>query len=212
MEVYASMFDVASAFTFKPSYNVAPSQAVLACRAAEMGWRELVPLRWGLVPHWAKEPKTGYSMTNARAETVAVKPAYRSAFRKRRCLIPADGFYEWKPGKPRKQPYYIHRQDNQPFAFAGLWEHWEKDRKVIDTCTIVVTAANELIGAIHDRMPVILPPESYDLWLDPVVQDADKLLPLLKPYPVKELEAYPVSTKVNAPVNNGAELIERVGG
>ena len=148
-------------------------------------------------------------MINARAETVADKPAYRDAFKKRRCLIPTDGFYEWKPGKPRKQPYFIHRKDGEPFAFAGLWEHWELEDLKIDSCTIIVTEANKLIATIHDRMPVIVDRSDYEQWLDPS-QGNEELQPLLKPYPEKEMEAYPVGLAVNKPGNNGAGVIERI--
>jgi putative SOS response-associated peptidase YedK len=209
LERYAELFGASAGIFLRPSYNIAPSQQIVVCRRVDMGWRELVLLRWGLIPHWAKDPRTGYSMINARAETVADKPAYRDAFKKRRCLIPTDGFYEWKPGKPRKQPYFIHRQDGEPFAFAGLWEHWEQEGYAIDSCTIIVTQANKLITPIHDRMPVILPPEHFEQWLDPG-QNKDALLSLLKPCADREMEAYPVGLAVNKPENNGPGLIERV--
>lgn len=147
-------------------------------------------------------------MINAHAETVADKPAYRDAFKKRRCLIPTDGFYEWKPGKPRKQPYFIHRKDGEPFVFAGLWEHRELEVLKIDSCTIIVAGANKLITPIHDRMPVIVERGDYEQWLDPE-QGKEALLSLLKPYPEKEMEAYPVGLAVNKLGNNGPELVER---
>jgi putative SOS response-associated peptidase YedK len=208
IERYADLFEASTGIILHPSYNIAPSQQVIACRRSDMGWRELGLLRWGLIPHWAKDPRTGYSMINARAETVAEKPAYRDAFKKRRCLIPTDGFYEWKPGRPRKQPYFIHRKDGEPFAFAGLWEHWELEDLKIDSCTIIVTQANKLISPIHDRMPVIVDRDNYEQWLNPE-QSADDLLALLTPYPEAEIEAYPVGHAVNKPGNNGPELIER---
>lgn len=204
---YARLFGLTTQMRFVPRYNVAPTQAVLLCRNSASGARELVSLRWGLIPHWVKEPGTGYSTINARAETVADKPAYRDAFRQRRCLIPADGFYEWKPDRPRKQPYYIHRRDNEPFAFAGLWDRWDHAQDRIESCTIIVTAANELVVPIHDRMPVILDPAAYSRWLDPN-SDARALLSLLKPSPAGDLEAYPVAPTVNDPDNEGPELIE----
>lgn len=209
LDRYGEMFDASSGVLLHPNYNIAPSQQVVACRRTEMGWRELVLLRWGLIPHWAKEPKTGYSMINARAETVADKPAYRDTFKHRRCLIPTDGFYEWQPGKPRKQPWFIHRQDGAPLAFAGLWEHWELENFKVESCTIIVTQANKLITPIHDRMPVIIAPVDFEQWLDPK-QDKEALLSLLKPCPEKDIEAYPVGLKVNKPDNNGPSLIERV--
>jgi putative SOS response-associated peptidase YedK len=146
-------------------------------------------------------------MINARAETVAEKPAYRAAFKRRRCLIAADGFYEWKPGTPKKQPFYIRLKGGEPFAFAGLWEHWEQEGKKIESCTIIVTDANKLMAPIHDRMPVILAPQEYDRWLDPALQDPAAILPLLRPYPAGDMEAYPVSTLVNSPKNDRPELI-----
>jgi putative SOS response-associated peptidase YedK len=189
------------------NYNIAPSLAVPAVRAAADGGFELVMLKWGLVPHWSKEPKSEYSTINARAETVASKPAFRDAFRRWRCLIPADGFYEWQKLGNAKQPYYIRMQDGQPFAFAGLWEHWEREGQVLETCSIVVTDANALMQPIHERMPVILTPEQYCLWLDPAEQRAEKLGQLLTPYAGNDLVAYPVRTLVNSPRNNGPELV-----
>lgn len=204
---YASLFNASAGVMPGPRYNIAPTMPILACRLSEMGWRELVLLRWGLIPSWSKDPKTGYSTINARAETVAIKPAYRSAFKKRRCLIPADGFYEWKAARPRKLPYFIHRKDGEPFAFAGLWEHWHKEGESIESATIIVTTANSLVSTIHDRMPVIVDPKDYAQWLDPE-STQDDLLALLKPCPAKDMEAYPVGLAVNTPSNDGPELIE----
>ncbi|GAB6068421.1 SOS response-associated peptidase [Methylothermus subterraneus] len=186
-------------------YNIAPTQEVAAVRVAADGKRELVPLRWGLIPHWAKEAKTDYSTINARAETVAEKPAFRFAFRHRRCLIPADGFYEWQvqPGSKRKQPWYIQRRDGEVFAFAGLWERWEPragtEGEPVESCTILVTDANELLRPIHDRMPVILDPADYEVWLDPAQRDLERLKSLLKPYPAASMTAWKVSAQVNNP-------------
>jgi putative SOS response-associated peptidase YedK len=222
----------------EPDYNVSPRRKVLAvrARAADDGTtqRVLSRLRWGLVPSWAKELKIGDRMINARAETVAEKPAYRRAFANKRCLIPADGFYEWKPGpksgggaageaKPRKQPYFIHRRDGEPLAFAGLWEVWKVpddssddvkdvggDDGWVRSCVIVTTAANELMAPIHDRMPVILPESAWEQWLDPDEHDVDELTKLLVPAPDALLEAYPVSTAVNNARNNGPELARAV--
>lgn len=192
-------------------YNIAPSQEIAAVRQSEGGQRECALLKWGLIPSWSKEPKTSYSTINARAETVASKPAFRSAFKKRRCLILADGFYEWQKTDDTKQPMYIHMQDDEPFAFAGLWERWHKDDQEIESCTIIVTEANELMEPFHDRMPVILSPDDYDLWLDPEFEGKGELQELLRPYPSEEMEAYPVSTLVNSPMNDVEECIERVG-
>jgi len=171
-EVFAQLFDApAGAPGLALRYNIAPSNEVLACRAVPGQGRELTLLRWGLIPSWAKDAKIAYHTINARAETVAEKPAYRAAFRRRRCLIAADGFYEWKPGAPKKQPYYIRLKDGAPFAFAGLWEHWEREGRTIESCSIIVTRANERVATIHDRMPVILDDDDLSLWLDPSFQD-----------------------------------------
>lgn len=178
-------------------YNIAPSQVVPAVRTTD-GGRELIMLRWGLLPPWAKDEKIAYNMINARAETVATKPAFRSAFRQRRCLIPASGFYEWEPEGRSKQPHYFRMRDGDVFAFAGLWEHWEGESgNVIESCTIIVTEANALLRPIHDRMPVILEPDDYASWLDPHRHDTDSLAPLLKSYPAARMVAYPVSKRVS---------------
>jgi putative SOS response-associated peptidase YedK len=158
-------------------------------------------------------PLTRYSMINVRAETVHQKPAYRDAFRHRRCLIPADGFYEWKPtGGKGKQPYFIHRQDGEPMAFAGLWERWRNPEsgEVLNSCAIIVTDANDLMRPIHDRMPVILEPADFGCWLETSPEHAQDLLPLLRPASAEDLEAYPVSKAVNNPKNEGLELVERL--
>jgi putative SOS response-associated peptidase YedK len=158
------------------SYNIAPSQSVAAiCQLPDLDL-QLRWLRWGLIPAWAKDPKIGYKLINARAETVAEKPSFRAAFRQRRCLIPADGFYEWQQveGSRHSHPYFIGLQDKRPFAFAGLYERWESpDGENFDTCTIVTTAANEVLAPIHDRMPVILSPQKYAQWLDPGFKEID---------------------------------------
>jgi putative SOS response-associated peptidase YedK len=188
-----------------PSYNVAPTQEVAAV-LEEDGKRRLEMLRWGLVPSWADDPEIGARMINARSETAPEKPSFRRAFRSKRCLIPADGFYEWKREPGGKQPYYFHMHDGRPFAFAGLWEHWEKGGSLL-SCAILTTRANSVLEGIHDRMPVILPPGSYDAWLDP---DADKeqLIDLMSPYPGDDLETYQVSRFVNSPRNNDERCIE----
>ena len=193
-----------------PRYNIAPSQDVPIIRESPEGKYELVMARWGLVPRWAKEPKTGYSMINARAETVAEKPAFRDAFRRRRCLIPADGFYEWKQAGTAKQPFHIRLKDGGDFAFAGLWERWRGEGQEIESCSIIVTDANDLLRPIHDRMPVILDPADYAAWLDPENRDAEALAQLLKPYPAGQMEAVPVSRRVNSPKVDEASLLEPV--
>ncbi|MEA3642421.1 MAG: SOS response-associated peptidase [Lamprobacter sp.] len=197
----------------QPSYNVAPTQPILAMRLKADDQRpEWVRLRWGLVPFWSKGPDNRYRMINARAETVASKPAYRAAFRERRCLIPADAFYEWQAGADGKQPFAIRRTDRTPFAMAGLFEHWQgEDGSVIDSCTIIVTEANALLRPIHERMPVILDPADYGAWLGTVRPDrmAEKawLQSLLKPADTHGWEAYPVSRAVNKPGNDRPELL-----
>lgn len=190
------------------SYNIAPTQQV-ATVISEDGTRKLEMLHWGLVPSWADDPQIGNRMINARAETVAVKPSYRSAFKSRRCLILSDGFYEWQKTSTGKQPHYIHMVDGCPFAFAGLWESWKNGRE-IRSCTIITTEANEVLADIHNRMPVILHPDDYGLWLDPDFDEKEPLTTLLKPYPAGEMEAYPVTRRVNSPSNDQPECIEAV--
>jgi putative SOS response-associated peptidase YedK len=188
------------------SYNIAPTQEVAAV-VAEDEKRKLEILRWSLIPSWADDPSIGSRMINARAETVSEKASFRGAFKRRRCLILADGFYEWQKTSNGKQPYYIHMEDGSPFAFAGLWEDWKNGIKV-RSCTIITTEANKLVGEIHNRMPVILPPEDYELWLDPDFDEKEPLTSLLKPYPDEAMEAYSVSRKVNRPTNNEPSCVE----
>ena len=188
-----------------PNYNVAPTQEVAAV-LEEGGKRRLEMLRWGLVPSWADDPEIGARMINARSETAPEKPSFRRAFRSKRCLIPADGFYEWKREPGGKQPYYFHMHDGHPFAFAGLWERWEKGGALL-TCAILTTKANSVLEGIHDRMPVILPSGAYDAWLDPDA-DREQLRDLMIPYPGDDLETYPVSRFVNSPRNNDERCIE----
>jgi putative SOS response-associated peptidase YedK len=211
-KVMAQAFGLAEEPTLQPRYNIAPTQPVPIIRVLranpETKQRELVPLRWGLVPSWADDPAIGNRMINARAESVASRPSFREALKYRRCLVPADGFYEWKKEGSRKQPVYIRRKDGQPFAFAGLWEEWERGGEVIESCTIITTEANDLMAEYHDRMPVILCPKDYDLWLDPDVQDPNLLEPLLRPCPSDELEVYPVSRLVNDPRHEDPKCVE----
>jgi len=190
-----------------PRYNIAPTQTVIVVN--DDGTRHLAQMRWGLIPSWAKDPAIGNRMINARAETVATKPAFRVALRKRRCLIPGDGFYEWQQRGRTKQPFRIVLKNGEPFGFAGLWETWTSpEGEEIQRCTIITTEANELLKPIHDRMPVILTREAEAVWLDPTIQDPERLLPLLMPYPTEEMEVYPVSAKVNNPENDGPECIK----
>lgn len=201
-------FELAKGPTLAPRYNIAPSQDVVAVKVEE-GERRLVGLRWGLVPFWAKDPKVGYKMINARAETAHKAPAFRAAFRGRRCIIPASGFYEWDKKGGSRQPFYVQRADGKPLAFAGLWEHWEdqEGKTVIDSCSILTTVANPDIEKLHDRMPVLLEPDDFALWLDPEERQIDRLQPLLHPAPAGTLTMYPISSYVNKATNEGAQCI-----
>jgi putative SOS response-associated peptidase YedK len=202
----AEEFQLDGSAEITPSYNVAPTQQVAAVLEDE-GGRRLEMLRWGLVPSWADDPDIGARMINARSETAPEKPSFRSAFRRRRCLIPADGFYEWKRENGGKQPYYFRMHDGRPFAFAGLWESWEKGDGTLRTCTILTTRANAVLEDVHDRMPVILPHDAYNAWLDPDA-DREELGELMIPYGGDDLETYPVSRFVNSPRNNDERCVE----
>ena len=198
-----------------PRWNVAPTDEVYA--VMQRGERRLRVVRWGLVPSWAKEMKVGSKMINARAETVAEKPAFKPLLRKHRLIVPMDGFYEWKvvPGQKTKQPMFIHRADGEPLAVAGLWATWRDrdagpDAPWLHSLTIITTSANEMMSAVHDRMPVVLPPERWAEWLDPGNQDVDALKDLLVPAPNDLLTMHPVSTSVNNVRNNSIELIDPV--
>lgn len=208
-EQLAAQFQLAASPDLTARYNIAPSQPVAIIRAeADRRWLALV--RWGLIPAWAKDTTLGARMINARAETVAEKPAFRTALRQRRCLIPADGFYEWQAQADGKQPYYIRLAEGGAFALAGLWERWQTpDGDWLESCTILTTTANELVKPLHERMPVILAPEQYARWLDPELRDPALLRELLVPYPAGLLVAYPVSKAVNRVSNDGPELIRR---
>ncbi|MEE9274201.1 MAG: SOS response-associated peptidase [bacterium] len=207
-DTLAALFGMEGSLGLSPRYNIAPTQFVPAVRALRPGEPELALLRWGLIPSWAKDPAIGARTINARGETAAQKPSFRAAFRRRRCLIPADGFYEWVKEGGRKQPYYIQLRGEAPFAFAGLWESWTgAEGETLETCTIITCEANEGLRPLHPRMPVILPRENYDLWLDPAAQDPAALQPLLRPYPAGETVFRPVSAQVNSPKNDGPECI-----
>ena len=193
-------FNLVRSGEFIHSYNVNPSNNIPVVRLEDDG-RVLTNMHWGLIPHWAKDTKI--KPINAKAETIDQKPFFRSAFRKSRCLIPANGFYEWKRANNHKQPYYFRLRDSEMLAFAGLWDHWEHEGESIDSCTIITTEANDVMKPVHDRMPVILDPENYDAWL----QEGNKTL--LQPYSGETI-VYPVSTAVNNPKHNGKDLIEPV--
>ncbi|MFS0574776.1 SOS response-associated peptidase [Sporosarcina sp. 179-K 3D1 HS] len=206
-------FDIESAFEesdYIPSYNIAPSNQVAAIindgQKNRLGY-----LKWGLVPPWAKDEKIGYKMINARAETVAEKPSYRNAFKKRRCILPADSFYEWQRKEGNKIPMRIKLKDDGLFAIAGLWESWKKpDGSMLYTCTAITTEPNVLVKPIHDRMPVILRKEDEAAWLNPSNQDIHFLGNMLKPFDEEQMEAYIVSSDVNSPKNNKESLIAPV--
>ena len=193
---------------FAPRYNIAPSQPVLAI--PNDGKKRADFLVWGLIPAWAKDPSIGNRLINARGETLAERPAFRGVYKHKRCLIPADGFYEWKyqTGSKTKLPHFIHMKSGQPFAFAGLWDEWRSaDGSAVRSCTIITTAPNSLMAALHNRMPVILRPEHFEEWLDPSARNPASLEHLIQPFPAERMDAHPVSTLVNTPANDRAECI-----
>lgn len=208
-EELAESFRLEATPTLAPRYNIAPTQPVATVRQnPDSGRRELVHVQWGLVPFWAKDPSIGSRMINARSETVAEKPAFRAAFKYRRCLVPASGFYEWRKQNGHKQPHYIHHKDGAPLALAGLWEHWQSaDGSELESCTILTTTPNEMMSDLHNRMPVILEPADYDVWLQSDGQNQGELQHLLRPADDEMLTAYPVSTFVNRPQNEAPECI-----
>lgn len=193
-----------------PRFNIAPTQEVLIVRETLAGEREARRVRWGLLPYWVKEPQAfKVNLFNARAEGVADKPSFREPFKRRRCLIPASGFYEWQKSAGKKLPHFIHRHDGAPFAFAGLYDRWERGEVVIESCTILTTQPNDLMATLHDRMPVILHPEDYRRWLEPQTH-RDQLDSLLAPFPTELMAAYPVSPAVNSSRVEGPHLIARL--
>ncbi len=206
-DAIASTFHLDAIPTWQPRYNIAPTQPIPAIVENQ----EFKTLRWGLIPSWAKDASIGNRMINARAETLAEKPSFRDAFRRRRCLIVADGFYEWKKAeKGKKQPFYFQLESGDPFAFAGLWERWKSvDGSLFETCTIITTEANSLMASVHDRMPVILGEEGRDRWLDPTLV-SDDLQSLLRPYSATEMTFYPVGLAVNSPSNDTPDCIQAI--
>jgi putative SOS response-associated peptidase YedK len=212
-QVVAEFFGLTSAPQLEPHFNIAPSQPVPVVRQrAETGARVLEMRRWGLVPFWTKDPRIGNRLINARAEGVAERPAFREAFRKRRCLVPADGFYEWQSrGRGPKQPYHVHPARDPLFAIAGLYERWQgPEGESIDSCTLVTTEANARMRAIHPRMPVLLDPEAWSSWLDPALEDPERLLPLLGPSSPETLTLHPVGLRVNDLRHDDPECIRAV--
>jgi putative SOS response-associated peptidase YedK len=207
-KVLANEFGVTEVPSVEARYNIAPTQTILAVQQTPDG-RQAKLLKWGLIPSWAKDPAMGAKLINARSETVTEKPAFRDAFRRRRCLIPADGFYEWQRTGGRKQPYFFRLRDERPFAFAGLWEIWESgEGETIESCTILTTEANELLRPVHDRMPVILDAKDYDLWLVASMKMAELLRGLLRPFPAERMVSSPVSQRVNSPSQDDSQCIE----
>jgi putative SOS response-associated peptidase YedK len=209
-ELLAVIYEIFGPLESTPRYNIAPSQLVSIVRRNAAGQRELATVKWGLIPSWAKDPSVGHSLINARGETVAEKPSFRAAFKQRRCIIPASGFYEWVAAGGAKQPWYIKGYEDRPLSLAGLWEHWPSpDGSVIETCSIITTTANELMAPIHDRMPVILSPESIASWLE-LSTKPDELKGLLRPCAPDILTTYTVSNLVNNPRFDSPSCIARV--
>ncbi len=192
---------------WSPRYNIAPTQPVAVVRQhPREPVRQISTMRWGLIPSWAEDPSVGAQMINARSETAGTKPAFRDALKSRRCLIPADGFYEWKRDGKTKQPYCFEVDEGELFAFAGLWDGWkDANGNWIKTCSILTTIPNAVTSAVHDRMPVILDPDSYDLWLDPGMTNVQVIAELLKPYSAEPMRSYPVSTRINNVGNDDEE-------
>jgi putative SOS response-associated peptidase YedK len=209
-EAIRRLFAVMDAPEIEPHYNIAPTTFIPTIRHDEAAARRLALLYWGLVPSWAKEKSIGARIINARGETLREKPSFRSAFRRRRCLVLADGYYEWQKLPDGKQPHFIRMRSGQPFAMAGLWESWaEPDaEKPLESVAIVTTSPSEMLARVHDRMPVILPPAQYDFWLDRKNEDVESLCLLLVAYPEEEMEVVPVSKRVNNSRNDGPDLIE----
>jgi putative SOS response-associated peptidase YedK len=210
-EAIRALFRYAEQPNFPPRYNIAPTQPVPIVRL-DNGVPSFVLMRWGLIPAWVKDPHAFSLLINARGETIGEKPAFRNAMRRRRCLFPADGFYEWKTEVGRKRPFCIRPRDGQPVAFAGLWETWMgPNGEEIDTACIVTTAANRLLASLHDRMPVVIAPQAFDLWLDCAKVDAETAAALIAPAPENLFEAYEISTLVNRTANDSPAVIAPLG-
>ena len=213
-EAIRALFRYLEQPNFPPRYNIAPTQPVPIVRLAGVagGQRSFVLVRWGLIPAWVKDPRAFSLLINARGETLAGKPAFRNAMRRRRCLFPADGFYEWKHDGERKRPYFIRARRGGPIAFAGLWETWMgPNGEEIDTACIITTSANRTLAPLHGRMPVVIAPEAFDLWLDCANVDAATAAALIAPAPEGLLDAYEISTAVNRVTNDSPALIEPIG-
>lgn len=210
-ELLESVYGVRPPAALAPRYNIAPTQQVHIVREDDAGTRECAETRWGLVPHWAKDMSIGNKLINARCETVAGKPSFRSAIRHRRCIVPASGFFEWAAAPKGKVPHYITARDGSPFSIAGIWETWkDPEGGVLESCALLTTAANSLMATIHERMPVILQPSDFEIWLDRSVTDPQKLQRIYQPYPAELMQERPVSTFVNSPAHSGEECIHPV--
>jgi putative SOS response-associated peptidase YedK len=208
LEKWLESYSVESAIEWTPRFNIAPSQPIVAIRNSAEGKREAVLLRWGLIPSWATDIRIGNRLINARAETLADKPSFKKALKSRRCLVLADGFYEWKESGKTRQPHFVAMADQHLFTFAGLWERWTLLQPAIESCTIITTQPNALLADIHDRMPAILDSEAAAVWLDPQVEDTATLTSLLAPYPDQAMVAFPVSNLVNSPNHDTADCIQ----
>lgn len=205
----ATRFGLDEVVDVAPRYNIAPGTDIPTIRHSPDGKRVLHLLRWGLVPHWAKDPSIGAKLSNARGETVAEKPSFRDAFKRRRCLVPADGFYEWKAEGKQKQPYYFSMKSGEPFALGGVWESWRApDGDILRTCCLITTGPNEIMLPIHDRMPVIVSPGGYEAWL---TGEPDDAINLARPYPTDEMQAWAVSKRVSKSAEEGANLVQPLG-
>ena len=208
-ELLAVVYEVSAPASQEPRYNIAPTQEVLVVREEPAGNRIIGPLRWGLVPHWAKEISIGSKLINARCETIHEKSSFRHAIRSRRCIIPASGYFEWAASSSGKLPHYITMRDESPMSLAGIWETWKApDGKSLETVALLTTRANSMLAAIHDRMPVILHPGEFALWLDRTATDPHKLERLYQPFPSERIQAWPVSKAVNNAAHNSAECIQ----
>ncbi|MEW4564488.1 SOS response-associated peptidase [Bremerella sp. JC770] len=205
------IYGAQSSIEYSERFNVAPSQMVPVLKLDDdSGAREIVLMKWGLVPSWAKDEAIGNKMINARCETVDEKPAYRAAFKRRRCLVLADGFYEWQKQGSKKQPYLFQKKDSSPYGYAGLWETWKKGDQPLQSCTIITTTPNALVEDVHDRMPVILPERHIENWLNHEYDHVERLKSMLKPYPASEMKRYPVDPMVGSPKNDKPECVEPI--
>ena len=225
--IFRMLFELEEFLDLEPQYNIAPGQEIHAVRGIVIRdnqqrnattttsfSKEVAPFQWGLIPFWSKDPKIGVKMINARSETITEKPAYREPLKKHRCLIPIDGFYEWQKRKDGKQPYFIRMNDKKPFALGGIWDKWTSPQgKIVESCSILTTTPNDIVKSIHNRMPVIIDPKDFDLWLDPTIKEPEEIKHLFTPYKASAMEAYPITNFVNSPKNQGekciTELIEK---